>query len=151
MGRVIQEQIAVRHNMLALGFTHGQIQQNTTGTVNVIHSLATNGTLNVKGYVMPYDGSVFAVSGNLSATPTAGTLRIDPLINGTLSSVTATSTRNNQLTSRLYASTNARGPNNRFQAGDVVQLRFNTTSDFAPNNSIDGAFHVFVLLENVTL
>lgn len=135
----------------SLDFSQPKIAQNTTGTLNIQSSLATNGTLNVKDYVMPYAGSIYAIGMSLSEVPTAGTLTVQPLINGSLASINVDTTVSDALAQRAYQTQNARKFQSTFAAGDRIALRYLTDANFAPNTNIDGVFQVLVLFENVNL
>lgn len=138
----------VPHN---LDFAQQKIAQSTTGTLNIIATLATAGTLNAKDYIMPFAGSIYAIGMSLSEVPTDGTLTVTPLINGSLTAFNVDTTVSDVKVQRAYATQEARKFQSTFAAGDRVGLRYLTDSAFAPNTNIDGVFQVLVLFENVNL
>lgn len=148
---IMQDTAASRYQTAILSFYKHKIPQTTVGTLDVAASNATAGTLNVKEYVMPYNGSIYAIAGNLHTVNTAGTLRIDALINGSLTPLNVDTTVSNAKSATFYVSSGAKARYQNFTAGQRIGLRYSADSDFAPTAEIDGTFQVYVLLENVQL
>lgn len=112
-----------------------------------------NGTLNTPQatsleYVMPAAGSIIGITGALNAALSTGTLTFQATINGSLSPVwpDAASLRTNQ--QRAYYMQDANKANFVFAAGQRVGVHVNA-SDTISATTTDGAFLVFVLLDNV--
>lgn len=144
-----QEQIAITKPMDKFRFVEPKIAQNTIGTLNISANLATTGTLNVKEYTAVWSGAIVGVGARLSETPTAGTLTITPLINGSLTAFSNTNISSALKQPFIYASQENDVLSSHFAAGDRIGLRYNADSAFAPNTQIDGAFEIYVLYDEV--
>lgn len=153
MAGVTQEQISITQPSVALLFEQAKVAQSTTGTLNVSMNLATTGTLNAKAYVMPYAGSIFAVSGRLSEVPTTGTITLYPVINGTQRADVSANCVNSlgTLSQSLRGTGDAARSNSRFAAGDTINLVYVGDSALAPNTQMDIVAQVWALLEEVRL
>ncbi len=144
---VLQQQTAITMPLVSYDFFGATIAQSTTGTLDVVASLAANGTLNVKTYTAPFAGSIVGVAGRLSGTPSAGTLTVIPTIDGVRASLSSNTTRDGAIQPSVYGVQEARV--DRFEAGASLGLIFEADAAFEPNNLLDGSFQLFVLYEEV--
>lgn len=144
---VNQLQVGSTYAIETMNFHVGVLNKTTVGTLDVVYSLATAGTLNVKGYVAPWAGSIVGVSGNLSDTPAAGTLTLYPIINGVRANLSAGSTRGGVIKQTLYAKQDARV--DRFSEGDTLGIVYETNSGLDPDDELDGVFQLHVLYEEI--
>ncbi len=126
---------------------NGFAANTTTGTIPLVAT--SNGTLAVYTETMPWDGCIVAMTARLPSAPSAGTLTLQPRINGSLTSFTVEKHVNSSDIQKFYARQEARTSKSRFSAGDNVGLSFTTTSDWAAVQA--GAFTVWCLLESVDL
>ena len=143
---VTQTPLASTKHVLPLSFGHNGPAANTTlGTIPI--TATGGGTLGVYEYTMPWSGSVIAVTARIPTAPTAGTLTLQPRINGSLTAFTTQKHVNSADIQAFVGKQDARIATSAFAAGDRVGLSFTTASDWAAINPIE--CQVFVLLEGV--
>lgn len=99
-------------------------------------------------HVMPATGSIVGFSASPNGTLTTGTLQFQPRIDGSLCPMfpSSASLHTNQGTS--YYMQEARKANYTFSAGAKVGVNYDASDTIEPE-TMDGAFLLFVLLENV--
>jgi hypothetical protein len=131
-----------------LNFGHnGLAASTTTGTIPI---LATGGgTLTAYEWTAPYDGSILFQTARLGAAPSAGTLTIQPRINGSLTAFTTQKHVNSSDIRAFVGKQGARIATSSFLAGDTIGLSYTTTSDWAADNTIAIDAQVYILLEGV--
>jgi hypothetical protein len=145
---VAQSPLGSTKQVMRLGFAvGGGLAANATlGTVPI--SASQGGTLGVNEYTMPWDGSIIAVAGRLGAAITAGTLTLQPRIDGSLANLSDVNHVNSSDIRAFYKTQEARTHQARFSAGQHIGLSFTTTSDWAPG-TVGVEFDVYVLLDGV--
>lgn len=126
---------------------NGFAANTTTGTIPLIAT--SQGTLAVYVETMPWDGSIVAMTARLPDAPTAGTLTLQPRINGSLTAFTVVKHVNSTDIQGFYARQEARTSKSTFTAGQNVGLSYTSTSDWAAVQPI--AATIWVLLESVDL
>lgn len=135
------ERITARGQLVAYTFSQDAVAASQTDAqLNAVETGATDGLLAVTGYTMPFAGEVVAVTADLSAAATAGTLTVGPTIGGTEKtdptlSITTQTTRSDTVP-RGVAS---------FAAGDVLGAEI-TTGGTWDGTSSDLVVVVYVLL-----
>lgn len=145
---VAQTHVGSTKAVIPLSFaTNGFAASVTTGTIPIM--VTSGGTLGVNNYTMPWDGSIVAMAARLPNAPSAGTLTLQPRINGSLCDFTVTKHVNSTDIQGFYARQEARKKNEHFTAGQQVGLSFTTASDWAAVQA--GEFEIYVLLEGVEL
>ena len=139
MGNVAQLITAVRKPQHVMTFTNGSLAQTANGT------LLNGGVAGLTRRVMPYAGSVYAIAGSYSANLTAGTVQLQPSINGTVQDFYV---RNTAAGAKgVYGSQNARETN--FNAGDTLEIVYNAAGLNAAGIAIEA--DVYVFYEDVNL
>lgn len=146
---VAQTNIGSTKQLVPITFNYFDLPANVTnGTIPILSTPAAAGTLQNFEFAMPWPGSVVGVTGRLSAAPSAGTLTLQPRINGSLTPFTAQKHVNSSDIRSFAATQPAQQASNGFAAGDNVGLSYTSTSDLSAT-TIDMTFQVWVLLENV--
>lgn len=139
MGNVAQTIDAVRKPQHPLTFTNGSLAESGNGT------LLNSGISGLNRRVMPYDGSVYAIAASYSANLTAGTIQLQPSINGTVQPFYV---RNAAADAKgVYGHQDGRVTN--FRAGDTLQIVYNAAALNAAGIAIE--VDVYVMFENVDL
>lgn len=98
---------------------------------------ATSGALNITSVVARYNGSIVGIRLNSTANKTAGVMSVTPTINGT--KITAPA----QFVAALWANATlkinlqglAQQPGARFNAGDLIGVKYTTDGSFAPTTN----------------
>lgn len=85
MGRPRQiEGIIAKGNLVPLVFHQNAVAASQTDVqLKLVETAATSSDTDNDEYVMPFDGEIVAISAELSAAATAGTLTIGPTVDGT--------------------------------------------------------------------
>lgn len=135
MPGILSEEIAVQFPLLPLMFCKAQVPISQSAVaMNTIESRATTGTLNITDIVMPFPGSIVAVSVSGSANFTAGNLTVDVTINGTVTGIQAKIPGVFTLPDkRGYGSQVAN--KNRFNAGDTLGVKYTSDGSLAPTTN----------------
>jgi hypothetical protein len=121
--------------LIARGTSKGQLVALPFGQANVAASqtdvqlVASDPSAN-DGYAMPFDGEVVAVSWNLSAASTAGSLTVGATVEGTEDADTTLTVPADSATVRGYK----RVPRNKatFVAGQRIGAEITTNAGFLP-------------------
>lgn len=100
----------------------------SAAAMNIIETGATGGTLDAKEYKMPFDGEIVAVSVLSDSARTAGTLDVEPTVNGTVKTPKVTLDATN--TTHHYGKV-GRGAV-PFVAGDRIGAKVTTAAGWAP-------------------
>lgn len=145
---VSQSPLGSTKQVMRLGFAvgGGLAASATNGTVPI--SASQGGTLQVNEYTMPWAGSIIAIAGRLGSAPSAGTLTLQPRIDGSLANLSDVNHVNSSDIRAFYKRQEARTHQARFTEGQHIGLSFTTTSDWAPA-TVGVEFDVYVLLEGV--
>lgn len=138
MGNVAQLITAVTKPQHSFSYFNGSLAQSGNGTL-------LSGTTGLTQRIMPYKGSVYAISGAISAALTAGTLQLQPSINGTVQPFNVHNEAAGQI--GLYGSQAARIT--QFAAGDTLQVVYNAAALDAAGVALE--VDVYVLFEGVNL
>ncbi len=138
MGNVAQLITAVTKPQHSFSYYNGSLAQSGNGTL-------LTGATGLTQHKMPYKGSVYAISAALSAALTAGTLQLQPSINGTVQAFNAFNDAAGQ--NGLYATQAARVT--QFAAGDILQVVYNAAALDAAGVALEA--DVYVLFEDVRL
>ena len=130
------ERITARGQMVPLLFTQGAVAASQT---NVQLGVA-DGVADVVGYTMPFSGEIIAISADLDAAASAGSLTVGATLNGT-EKADPTLT----LTTAAVARDTCPRDTNKFASGDIIGAEI--TSDGSWNGTTsDLAVIVWVLL-----
>lgn len=140
---ILQEQIAIKHNLVGFPFTATDIAD-ADGTLFAVQ--ATTPT-----HTMPAAGSIVGISGNMNGTLNTGTLQFQATINGSLCPVFPQSTALfDHSTTYAYGMHEARKDNYVFTAGQYIGLTLQSSDTVEPVTR-DASVMLWVLLENVEL
>lgn len=120
----------------------------TTGTIPILAT--SSGTLTSYDWTAPYDGSILFQTASLSAAPSAGTLTLQPRINGSLTAFTTAKHVNSTDIAAFVGKQQSRIATSSFSAGDTIGLSYSTSSDWAAA-TIAIACQVYILLEGVNV
>jgi hypothetical protein len=138
-----QAHVGSSFNYQALVFSENDFPNTAAGTLN-----AAAGT--AEDYYMSRNGSIIGFSGALNAALTTGTLSFQPMIDGSLCPVFGSGSYLHPNQQRGYVVQEAGKPLYSFTAGQRVAVKWvKVGSDAISATSIDGAFQLEVLLENV--
>lgn len=133
MGGVSQLITAIRKPQHVLTFTNGSLAESGNGT------LLNGNVTGLNRRVMPFDGSVYAIAASYSADLTAGTIQLQPSINGTVQPFYV---RNAAAGAKgVYGRQDARVTN--FKAGDTLQIVYNAAALNAAGIAIEADVYVF--------
>lgn len=139
MGNVAQLITAVRKPQFPLTFTNGSLAESGNGT------LLNSGITGLDRRVMPAQGSVYMLAATYSANLTAGTIQLQPSINGTVQPFYV---RNAAASAKgVYGQQAARVTN--FNAGDTLQIVYNASGLNAAGIAIE--VDVYVFYEDINL
>lgn len=143
MSRATQvERIIAKGQLVPLTFFQADVAASQTDVQLSVCAVdnAADDQLAVVGYTMPFDGEIVAISADLSAAATAGTLTVGPTVGGTekadptLSITTQTTKRDTALRGAAT-----------FVAGDIIGAEI-TTGGTWDGTTADLAVAVWVLL-----
>lgn len=139
----------IQHYMFAV---HNVAASASATAMKTVVTAATSGALAITSYSMPWDGWIVAVTAELQAACTAGTLTITP----TLSTVAITATNFIQIFNaagqraiKPAAPTSDAAP--AFTAGQYLGCNYATNSGFLPDGSADLLVHVYVVFNRATV
>lgn len=135
------ERIVSRGQLVAYTFSQDAVAASQTDVqLNAVETGATTGTLDVTGYTMPFDGEIVAITADLSAAATAGTLTVGPTIGGTEKTDPTLS-----ITTQTTRRDTAPRSTSTFVAGDVLGAEI-TTGGTWDGTTADLLVTVLVLL-----
>ena len=139
----------IQHYMFGL---HNVAASTAATALNTVVTPATSGSLSIVSYSMPWAGWIIAVTSELQAACTAGTLTITPTISGT--SITATNfiqvfNAAGQRAVKPAAPITDSAP--YFAAASYLGCKYATNSSFLPDGSADLLVHVYVAFDRATV
>lgn len=141
MGRAATiSRVIAKGQLVPLVFFQDNLAASQTDVQLLVNEVASAAANAVSGYTMPFDGEIVAVTADLSAAATAGTLTVGPTVGGT-EKTDPTLSITTQTTRRDVASRGAAV----FSAGDIIGAEITTDGSW-DGTTADLAVIVWVIL-----